>query len=169
LLHRVSASRSARARACSSATTPSSRAVDRSRDAVADITARGIALGLDDETLISTIAKLKDQLNAAIRHRDAVVAAAAVTGGADQWLPRVQRLADYARARLQKPDRQLRADIFAALDIKVYVQAHNAVDRVELHLTGDIPADLISEATTVNWSAGRPHHGHPARRRRAGG
>jgi DNA invertase Pin-like site-specific DNA recombinase len=121
------------------------RAVDRSRDAVADITARGIALGLDDETLISTIAKLKDQLNAAIRHRDAVVAAAAVTGEADQWLLRVQRLADYARERLQTPDRQLRADIFAALDLKVYVQAHNAVDRVELHLTGDIPADLISE------------------------
>jgi hypothetical protein len=51
----------------------------------------------------------------------------------------VQRLADCAGERLQHPDRQLLAHIFEALDIKVYIQAHDAPDRIELNLTGDIP------------------------------
>jgi DNA invertase Pin-like site-specific DNA recombinase len=116
--------------------------VDRCREAVARATASAFLNDLDDETLALTVGKLNDRLHAAIGHRDELIAAAAVAVEAEVWLVRVQRLADFAAERLQNPDRQQRAAIFEALDIKVRIQAHQVPERVVLELAGAIPADF---------------------------
>lgn len=116
-------------------------AVKRTQDALARGAARCISMGLDEGTMEATLAELRNQHRAAVEHRATVATMRAETTEAKARMVTAQRLAEVARQRLLTASADLRAKVFALLDVRAAIT--DSADGLQVHLQGSVAHDLL--------------------------
>ena len=123
-------------------------AVQRLQRALSEAAAWAVALGLDAPTTERMVGGLQSQYAAAVAHRGMVLAARTATAQREDRLSQVGRLAEVARVRLEHADAELRARVFALLDVRVTVLAHGGKGQpTRLRVEGSVVHDLLLTAS----------------------